>query len=131
MEMNVRSLGKLKIEVSYGDYKVMSNHSVEGGGDGTAPNPFELFIASIAACSGYYAYSFCNARNIPTENITVKLTADMDAKKKMVEDIHVEVQLPPEFPVKYEASIIKAVEFCTVKRHLESPPAIHLKTAKT
>jgi ribosomal protein S12 methylthiotransferase accessory factor len=41
----------------------------------------------------------------------------------------IDVQTPPEFPEKYREAIVRAIDQCTVKRHLVEPPAIDIRVA--
>lgn len=97
------------------------------GPGATAPSPFALFLASIGACAGYYVLEFCRSRGIPTDGIAVHERTEADADGH-VSDVHLDVQLPETFPAKYASAVIRAAEQCTVKKHLERPPAIHLTT---
>jgi ribosomal protein S12 methylthiotransferase accessory factor len=95
---------------------------------GVAPSPFDLFLASIGACAGYYVQSFCRQRGIPTEGIRVVQHNDA-ADTGMIERVRVDVELPAAFPDRYRAAVLRAAEHCTVKKHLEHPPAISIESA--
>jgi ribosomal protein S12 methylthiotransferase accessory factor len=94
--------------------------------DGTAPAPFDLFLASIGTCSGYYVGQFCRRRGIGTDGIRIRQTAIRDADSGMVVRIDVDVLLPPGFPDKYRAAVVRAAESCSVKKHLAAPPEIRV-----
>jgi len=93
--------------------------------DSTAPTPFTLFLASIGACAGFYVQAFCRARGIPTDGIRIMQHHDA-APDGMVERVRLTVSLPDDFPDRYRGAVIKAADHCTVKRHLEHPPAIEI-----
>lgn len=95
-------------------------------GDDSAPAPFELFLASIATCMGYYALRFCQERKIPTEGMGLSLEAVRDEEKKRVGSIGVTLTLPSGFPEKYREAIRRAVDLCSVKKHIFEPPAFSL-----
>lgn len=97
--------------------------------DGTAPAPFDLFLASIGTCSGFYVGQFCRRRGIPVDGIRVRQTAIRDDASRMVVRIEIAVELPPGFPEKYRAAIVRAAETCSVKKHLATPPEIRISTA--
>ena len=96
--------------------------------DGTGPAPFDLFLASIGTCSGYYVGQFCRRRGIGTAGIRIRQTATRDERSGMVVRIDVDVELPPEFPAKYRAAVVRAAETCSVKKHLAAPPEIRIAT---
>ena len=94
--------------------------------DGTAPAPFDLFLASIGTCSGFYVGQFCRRRGIGPDGIRIRQTAIRDEDSGMVVRIDVDVELPAEFPGKYRAAVVRAAEACSVKKHLATPPEIRI-----
>ncbi|MFC2108850.1 OsmC family protein [Candidatus Bipolaricaulota bacterium] len=100
------------------------------GGDGSAPGPFDLFLASIGTCAGYYVLAFCQQRSIPTDEIELTLGVIHNEERHMIERIDISVSLPESFPERYVAACIKSAEQCTVKRHLQEPPEIVLTAAR-
>jgi putative redox protein len=127
MDMEIRFPGGKKVEAFFDDYIVTTDQPVADGGSGSAPSPFELFLASIGTCTGYYVLSFCQKNNIPTEKM--KLTARFlrNPTTHLVENIHIDIHVPRDFLEKYTNAVIKAAGACAVKRHLEQPPQIEIK----
>ncbi|DAC73240.1 MAG TPA: osmotically inducible protein OsmC [Thermoplasmata archaeon] len=129
MEMEIRFPDGKKVEALFGDFTVRTDQPIVDGGSGTAPSPFDLFLASIGTCTGYYVLSFCQKNNIPTENITLHASMQRNPKTHLVERCDITIRIPDDFPQKYEKAVIKAAETCTVKRHLQNPPTIDIKVA--
>ena len=98
--------------------------------DGSAPAPFDLFLASMATCAAFYVSRFCSQRGIPTEGIRVTQTAHRDPETRMVKRIDIELGLPDSFPEKYHKAAIRAAEQCTVKKHLAEPPEIAIQVGQ-
>jgi putative redox protein len=98
-------------------------------GEGSAPAPFDLFIASIATCMGFYALQFCRERGIPTQGLGLSLETVRDEEKKRLSRIEVSLSLPPGFPEKYRDAIRRAVDQCAVKKHMIDPPAFVLSVS--
>jgi ribosomal protein S12 methylthiotransferase accessory factor len=130
MNMQIRFPGGKKVQAVYDDMTVLTDQPVIDGGSGSAPSPFDLFLASIGTCAGYYVLSFCQKNNIPTEQI--KLTAQFlrNPATHLVENIAIDIQVPKDFPEKYKSAVIKAAGLCTVKRHLEQPPQIDITVSR-
>jgi putative redox protein len=84
--------------------------------DGSAPTPYQLFLASIATCAGFYALRFCQERQIATDGLRVTMTHEP-------EKISLAVTAPPDFPEKYREALVRAVDQCKVKRAIANPPA--------
>ncbi len=116
----------LEVNVSYKGFLIKTDQPVHQGGGGTAPSPFDLFLASLAACAGFYALEFCRAREIPTAGLGVSLSTEKGAVSKMIDKITVHLDLPAGFPDRYKAAIVKAVDHCTVKAHILRPPQFEI-----
>ncbi|CAN5474468.1 OsmC family protein [soil metagenome] len=114
--IDVRFPGGKKVTAQLGPFTVATDQSVSDGGDGTAPGPFELFLASLATCAGFYVLAFCDARGISTEGVSLCQRVELDPTSKLAKRIQIELTLPPSFPQKYREAVIRAAEGCKVKR---------------
>jgi ribosomal protein S12 methylthiotransferase accessory factor len=126
MELNIRFPGGLAVEADLDGFKVRTDQPESLGGAASAPSPFDLFLTSIGTCAGYYALRFCQARGLPTDDVTLKLTAEKDPAVKRVTRVAIEIELPPDFPPRYREAIVRATDQCTVKKHLLDPPEIEV-----
>lgn len=121
--------GGLKVKVLHNGHEVVADQPVAAGGEDSAPSPFDLFIVSIGACAGFYALKFCRARKIPTEGMSLTMDSEYGPEDKMIRRIDITIRLPQGFPGEYRQAMVKVVESCTVKKHLEKPPKIGVKVA--
>jgi len=128
VEMTVDFPGGSCVHAHFGPFTVESDQPKSNGGEGAAPTPFQLFLASLATCAGYYVLGFCKMRGIPTEGIRLTQKIESDPATKMVSKVRVEIQLPPDFPKQYSSAVIRAAESCLVKKHLEKPPSFEVVT---
>jgi len=128
MEMVIRFPGGQRVDVEFGDFLVRTDQPPKAGGEGLAPTPFDVFLASIGACAGTYVQAFCRPRGLPTEDLRIVQSVERDAATHLVRRIHLEIHVPASFPEKYRPALIRAAEQCTVKKHLEAPPEIVLTT---
>jgi putative redox protein len=128
MQMKVSFPGNLRVDAEFAGFTVCTDQPAVAGGDGTAASPFQLFLASIATCAGFYVLSFLKQRGLE-EGARVTLTTISDPDTGMVAEVRIDVDLPAGFPEKYRDAVVRAVNQCTVKRHLAQPPAITVKTA--
>jgi len=126
-EMKISFPGGLRVDAEYKGFVIKTDQPVYSGGDGSAPAPFDLFLASIATCAGYYVLAFCNKREIPTEKAAVVMKTRRNPETKRIEKISIEIQLPPEFPDKYKKAVIKAVDGCSVTAHILNPPVFEVE----
>lgn len=130
MEIPVKLGEERVVEATVGEYIVRTDQPVEKGGGGSAPSSSDLFLASIAACAGYYVLDFCRERKIPTENIGVTMRCHRNETIRMLDRIDIEIKLPPEFPDKYEKAVVRAVDLCWVKKHIQNAPTFETYTVR-
>ena len=95
-------------------------------GDDAAMSPFDLFLASIGTCMGFYALRFCQERGISTDGLALTLDSVRDEERKRVATLKIALRLPRDFPEKYKEPMRRAVDHCSVKRHLLEPPAFEV-----
>ncbi len=112
------------MEAALGAHVVRADQSPEHGGEGSAPEPYDLFLASIAACAGAYVVAFCQARAIPTESLKLVQRSSGDQGGHIPARIEIEIIVPPGFPNRYLSAVARAAESCKVKRTLFSPPEV-------
>ena len=94
----------------------------------SAPMPFEVFLASIGTCAGIYVLGFCRQRNLPTEGIRIVQRNHANTTNGMVDEIELEIQVPPTFPAQYYDALVRSAELCKVKKTLENPPTFNVTT---
>lgn len=122
MDMIVTFPGGKRVDAQYKGFSIRTDQSLQEGGEASAPEPFDLFLASIATCAGIYVLEFCQYRSIPVENIRLVQKIERNVETRMVEKITITLFVPPEFPTKYKNAVIRAAQLCSVKKHLYQPP---------
>jgi putative redox protein len=123
MDIRISFPGGKRVDADLGTHVVRTDQSAEHGGEGSAPEPFELFLSSLATCAGIYVLGFCQARQLPTEGISLVQRQRLDAEGRLTH-VELELGLPPDFPEKYRPAILRAVGGCKVKKVLAAPPEI-------
>jgi len=127
-EMVIDFPGGARVDAHFGPYTIMTDQPPIGGGSGSAPTPFSLFLASLGTCAGIYVLGFCRQRNLPTDGISLVQLVERDPVTHMVSNVSLEIHLPAGFPEKYKDALIRSAEQCAVKKHLEKPPKIAVTT---
>ena len=122
MSMQIVFPGGKKVSALYRGFTIETDQSIQSGGDGSAPEPFDLFLASIGTCAGLYVLKFCETRNIPVGDTRLIVRPEKSSETGLVGKIEIDIQLPSEFPERYIDAIKRAAELCTVKKHLNNPP---------
>ena len=114
--------GGNRVNAHYDGRTVKTDQSVRNGGDGSAPEPFDLFFVSMATCVGIYVLDFCNTRQLNTHGLSVQLQSKRDQQKKLFTPIRIEIILPADFPEEHRNAIRKAARLCTVLKHIDIAP---------
>ncbi len=127
MEMMIDFPGGARVDAHFGEFTVKTDQPPMGGGEGSAPTPFSLFLAALGTCAGIYVLGFCRQRGLPTEGIRLVQRMHNDPATGMVGKIEIEIQVPPAFPEKYLSSLVRSAELCAVKKHIENPPRFDVK----
>ena len=127
-DMIVTFGGGKKVNADYKGFTIQTDQPSYAGGEGSAPEPFSLFLASIGTCAGIFVLSFCQSREIPTDNIRIVQSHFPNESGRGIGKIELSIELPPDFPAKYKEAVISAVNLCAVKKHIQEPPEFVVKT---
>jgi len=126
MNMRITFPGGRRVDAAFGGHTLTTDQTADNGIAAAGPSPFDLFLASIGTCIGYYIMAFCSRHDLATDDIELLLSAPWERERKRVPRIDIAVRFPTEFPDRFVAPCLRAAEGCTVKRHLETPPEIHV-----
>lgn len=129
-EITVSFPGGKRVDASFDGFRVETDQSEKNGGAGAAPEPFELFLASLATCAGIYVLGFCQKRDIPTDGIRLVQQHERDAEGKIL-TINIRIEVPTAFPEKYHEALVRVAAKCAVKKTIESPPQFAIETVVT
>ncbi|QQR73510.1 MAG: OsmC family protein [Holophagales bacterium] len=122
MEITVSFPGGVAVAAQLPAHVVLTDQPAPLG-EGSAPSPFDLFLASLATCAGFYALRFCQQREIPTDGMRLSLATERDPTSKRLAKIGIVLDLPAGFPERYREAVIRAMDQCAVKKAIVDPPA--------
>jgi ribosomal protein S12 methylthiotransferase accessory factor len=122
MEIKVNFLDKLRLEAKFDDFTVVADQSIRYKGDGSAPGPFDYFLASSALCAAYFAKLYCDTRNISTENIRLSQNNIVDPENRYQQIFKIQVELPADISDKDRQGILRSIDRCTVKKVVQAGP---------
>ena len=128
-DIEVTFPGGKRVDAQVGGFVIHTDQPRDLGGEESAPAPFDLFLASLATCAGIYALGFCQARNLPTDGLSLKQQVELDEATHLPVRIHLLLTLPASFPAKYRAPILRAVEGCKVKKTVAAAPTFDVVLA--
>lgn len=122
MEIKVNFLDKLRLEAKFDDFTVIADQPIRYKGDGSAPGPFDYFLASSALCAAYFVKLYCDTRNISTENIRLSQNNIVDPENRYQQIFKIQVELPEEISAHDRQGIVRSIERCTVKKVVQAGP---------
>ncbi|MBU3629391.1 OsmC domain/YcaO domain-containing protein [Polynucleobacter sp. AP-Reno-20A-A9] len=122
MEIKVNFLDKLRLEAKFDDFTVIADQPIRYKGDGSAPGPFDYFLASSALCAAYFVKLYCDTRNISTENIRLSQNNIVDPENRYKQIFKIQVELPADISANDQQGILRSIERCTVKKVVQEGP---------
>jgi len=122
MEIKVNFLDKLRLEAKFDDFTVIADQPIRYKGDGSAPGPFDYFLASSALCAAYFVKLYCDTRNISTENIRLSQNNIVDPENRYQQIFKIQVELPADISAKDRQGILRSIDRCTVKKVVQTGP---------
>ena len=126
--LRVTLAGGFRVVAQIGSHELPTDQSPANGGDGYAPEPYDLFLSSIGTCAGAYVVAFCKQRELDYEGITITQRWERDENRRLSK-VSLELELPAEFPDKYRSAVLRAMDMCSVKKALSDPPELESKLA--
>jgi len=130
MEIKVNFLDKLRLEAKFDDFTVIADQPIRYKGDGSAPGPFDYFLASSALCAAYFVKLYCETRNISTENIRLSQNNIVDPENRYQQIFKIQVELPEDISASDRKGILRAIERCSVKKVVQAGPEFVIEEVK-
>ncbi|QKM65594.1 OsmC domain/YcaO domain-containing protein [Polynucleobacter tropicus] len=130
MEIKVNFLDKLRLEAKFDDFTVIADQPIRYKGDGSAPGPFDYFLASSALCAAYFVKLYCDTRNISTENIRLSQNNIVDPDNRYQQIFKIQVELPEDISAVDRQGILRSIERCTVKKVVQAGPGFVIEEVK-
>lgn len=126
-EMIVTLPGGKRVDTQIGRHVIRTDQPVSGGGEDSAPSPFDLFLASIGTCAGIFVAGFCQKRGLPTEGIRIVQRNHADPESGTLVRVELDVLVPAGFPEKYLEALVRVADQCKVKKAIQAQPVFEVK----
>ncbi|WP_258241081.1 OsmC domain/YcaO domain-containing protein [Pseudidiomarina homiensis] len=130
MEIKVNFLDNLRLDAKFDDFTVVTDQPIRYKGDGSAPSPFDYFLASSAMCAAYFVKVYCLSRDIPTENIRLSQNNIVDPENRYNQIFKIQVELPEDISDKDRQGILRSIERCTVKKVVQTGPEFQIEVVE-
>jgi len=130
MEIKVNFLDNLRLEAKFDDFTVIADQPIRYKGDGSAPGPFDYFLASSALCAAYFVRVYCLSRNICTDNIRISQNNIVDPENRYKQIFKIQVELPEDISDRDRQGILRSIDRCTVKRVVQNGPDFQIEAVE-
>jgi len=131
LELKVTLEGGKRVAAHIGDHLVMTDQPSRHGGGDSAPAPYDLFMASIGTCAGFFIQSYCESKGLDSSGIEITLRAEKDPEGKQITGFVTTIHLPPEIPQKLHPVLKKVAQQCSVKKTIMVNPDFVVETVTT
>ena len=126
-EMIVTLPGGKRVDTTIGSHVIRTDQPTTGGGEDSAPTPFDLFLASIGTCAGIFVAGFCQKRGLPTEGIRIAQRNEVDPETGTLLRVELDIRVPADFPEKYLEALVRVADQCKVKKAIQAQPVFEVK----
>jgi ribosomal protein S12 methylthiotransferase accessory factor len=127
MEIIVNFLDNFRLEARFDDFSITTDQPIRYKGDGTAPSPFDYFLASSALCAAYFVKLYCVSRDIPTDDIRVSQNNIIDPENRYNLTFQIQVELPSSISDRDRMGILRSADRCTVKKVIQQSPGFKIE----
>ena len=125
MDIALRYKGGKQFEASARGHSLICDQPFDDNGNDAGMTPPELFLASLAACAGYYAAEYLNVRGLPSEELEIRASALKGDKPARMVSITLDVNAPG-LNKRHRDGILRAVDSCLLKNTLHLPPHVEV-----
>jgi ribosomal protein S12 methylthiotransferase accessory factor len=127
-EIVVTLPGGKRVDARVGNHVVRTDQPVAGGGEDSAPSPFNVFLAAIGTCAGIYVAGFCQKRGLPTDGIRLRQRSEVDRETGVLTRVEIDIEVPPSFPERYLEALVRVADQCAVKKAIQAQPVFEVRT---
>ena len=121
--------GKLQQRVTAGPHQLLADEPVTEGGLGTGPNPYDLLLAALGACTSMTLRLYADHKGWPLARIRVALShhkiyardcADCETREGRIDEISRGIALEGALDAEQRARLMEMADKCPVHRTLQS-----------
>jgi putative redox protein len=106
----------MRHEIHIGRNSLASDLSVEEGGDGSAPNPHDLYDAALGACTALTVLWYAKRRKIPVEGIDVSVERDASQERAGIYRLSAALKLTGNLTAAQREELLGAARKCPIHK---------------
>jgi putative redox protein len=130
--------GRFKQYLLDGRHRLIADEPVPAGGEDAGPNPYELLLMSLGACTAMTVRLYARRKQWPLERVAVRLSharihaedcAECETKSGFIDRIEREIELSGPLDAAQRTRLMEIAEMCPVHRTLTSEINIRSRLA--
>ena len=125
MDVSAKYSGGARVEVEARGHRLICDQPLDNGGADQGISPPEFLLASLATCAGYYASQYLSARNLPAQDLHVRVIAAKRTQPARLSHFQIEVAVAG-LDERHQAGLLRAVKACLIHNTLLGSPEIEI-----
>jgi putative redox protein len=106
----------MRHEILIGRNSLASDLSVEEGGDGSGPNPHDLYDAALGACTALTVLWHAKHRKIPVQGIEVSVERDATQERAGIYRLSAALKLTGDLNAAQREELLRAARKCPIHK---------------
>jgi len=128
----------LRQSIAVGPHLLQADETIDSGGNDAGPNPYELLLASLGACTGMTVRMYAERKQWPLQSVRVRLAhsklyvadcADCETREGMLDHIEREISFIGDLSDGQRQRLLDIANRCPIHRTLTSE--VRIDTFKT
>jgi uncharacterized OsmC-like protein len=116
-----------RFELQVRGHRLLCDQPPADGGTDQGPTPTELFVASLAACVGFYARRFLARHDLDAAGLRVEAVYTMSTDRPArVDTITLRLLLLQPLAPNRQRALLAVVDHCTVHNSIRIPPQVRV-----
>ncbi len=111
-------------------HRIESDQREKGGGQDSAPEPFDIFVASHAMCMMLFAQIFLERNEFSTEGLSLEVDYEMADHPRRLGKVHGILHVPNAELGKRATGVVRSALACPVHHSIREDTEITLELAR-